>query len=161
MVSENEQYNKSIASIANKYIEKERMVLALVQQIKHGKELAEMIDGAKFLSGNSTKKDREDSINKLRQKKIRCIVSTSIFDEGIDVKPLDTVLLAGQGMSKVRAMQRIGRILRPFTDPETNKVKTTATAVDFRLHCKYLKKHAEQREAMYKTEEEFNIEHIG
>lgn len=153
-VTENAEYNEMVASIANSYIQIKRLVLVLVTQIKHGKTLSEMIPGSVFLSGASSKKIREESIKKLRASEISCIVSTTIFDEGIDVRPLDVVLLAGQGKSKVRAMQRIGRILRPFPG------KTVATAVDFRIHQKYLLKHSIAREKMYRTEEEYQIEEI-
>ena len=153
-VTENTEYNEMVASIANLYIKIKRLVLVLVQQIKHGKILSEMIPGSVFLSGASSKKLREENIKKLRVGEISCIVSTTIFDEGIDVCPLDAVLLAGQGKSKVRAMQRIGRILRPFPG------KTVATAVDFRIHQKYLLKHSIAREKMYRTEEEYQIEEI-
>jgi superfamily II DNA or RNA helicase len=153
-VSENAEYNEMVASIANSYIKAERLVLVLVQQIKHGKALSEMIPGSVFLSGVSSKKAREENIKKLRAGEISCIVSSTIFDEGIDIRPLDTVILAGQGKSKVRAMQRIGRILRPFPG------KTAATAIDFCIHQKYLLKHAIAREKMYRTEEEYQIENI-
>ncbi|MHA2279330.1 MAG: DEAD/DEAH box helicase [Promethearchaeota archaeon] len=153
-VTDNDQYNKMIASIANSYIQNGRLVLILVQQIKHGKTIASLVPESIFLSGDSSKKKREDNVTKLRNREISCIVSTNIFDEGIDVCPLDTVILAGQGKSKVRAMQRIGRIMRPF------KGKETATAIDFRIHQKYLFEHSIQREKMYRTEEEYDIEEI-
>lgn len=158
-VVENKYYNGVIANIANAFIKQNRLVLILVNHIPHGQNLAAMIPGARFLSGSSPKDRRKDSLNALRRKEISCIVSTSIFDEGIDVKPLDTVILAGQGKSKVRAMQRIGRILRPYED-EWGK-KTKATAIDFVIHQKHLEKHGQEREAMYHSEEEYVIEHLN
>ena len=118
-----------------------------------------MIPGSQFLSGKSTKKKREEALNNLRNKDISCITSTTIFDEGIDVKPLDTVILAGQGKSRTRAMQRIGRISRPYPNPENNQ-KEKAVAVDFRIHDKYLEEHSIEREKMYRTEPGYKIEHI-
>ena len=153
-VVENEYYNGVLANIANAYIEQDRLVLCLVQQITHGKILESMIRGSMFLSGKSSKKKRLESIQKLREKNIRCIVSTSIFDEGIDVKPLDTLVLAGQGKSKVRAMQRVGRTLRPFEN------KPNPTVIDPVLHQKYLKKHGIERIKMYRTEPAFCIEEL-
>jgi len=153
-VTENQDYNQMVASIANSFIENGRLVLTLVQQIKHGKTLEAMVPGSVFLSGASSKKKREKKVNELRNKEISCIISTTIFDEGIDIRPLDTLLLAGQGKSRVRAMQRIGRILRPFDG------KTVATAIDFRIHQRYLLNHSKEREKMYRTEPEFDIEEI-
>ncbi|KKM74074.1 hypothetical protein LCGC14_1404010, partial [marine sediment metagenome] len=154
-VVENEYYNGVIANIANAYIKEGRLILILVQQINHGKILEALIPGSKFLSGSSPKQKRIKTLNELRQRDISCIASTAIFDEGIDVRPLDTLILGGQGRSKVRAMQRIGRILRPCEG------KTVATAIDFCLHQKYLKDHAKARMKMYRTEPEFDIEEVN
>ncbi len=154
-VTDNDYYNNAVANIANAYIKSGRMVLVLVQQINHGKHLASMIPESIFLSGNSAKKLRESSLRKLRNKYISCIIATVIFDEGVDIKSLDTVILAGQGKSKTRAMQRIGRIIRPDAG------KTTATAIDFRIHQKFLLDHAKAREEMYRTEPEYVIEEIS
>lgn len=158
-VVENEAYNNLVASIANKFSKAGRLVLTLVQQIQHGKDLASMIDGAVFLSGDSPKAKRQEGINRLRNREISCIVSSTIFDEGIDVRPLDTLLLAGQGKSRVRAMQRVGRVMRPFTN-ESGVKKTKATVVDFWLYQKHLKDHAAARKGMYKTEPLFEIEDL-
>ncbi len=153
-VVEDPYYNGAIANIANTYIDAGRLVLVLVQQINHGKYLESLIPDGMFISGQSPKQKRLNSIERLRQGDIRCIISTTIFDEGIDVKPLDTLILAGQGKSKVRAMQRIGRVIRPF------KNKPNPSVIDFMLHQKYLDKHAEERLTMYATESEYNIDHI-
>lgn len=158
-VVENNYYNGCIANIANAYINNGRLVLVLVQQIDHGKELAHMIKGAEFLSGKSSKKKRSKGLKNLRNHYIRCIVSTTIFDEGIDVRPLDTVILAGQGKSSVRAMQRVGRICRPYTYADGHK-KTRGTVIDPVIEDRFLFDHSLEREKMYHTEPAYNIEHI-
>jgi superfamily II DNA or RNA helicase len=84
-------------------------------------------------------------------------VASTIMDEGIDVKALDTLILAGAGKSKTRALQRVGRVLRPYTSP-SGDVKTEAIVVDIQDNCKYMREHAKKREKMYRTEPAFNIE---
>lgn len=158
-VVENEKYNNMIANIANAYIQQKRLVLVLIKHINHGKILEGKINGSVFLHGSCPKSQREAGIKNLRNKYISCIIASSIFDEGIDIRALDTVLLAGQGKSKTRALQRIGRILRNFEDENGNK-KTKATAIDFCIHQKYLKNHALAREKIYLTEPEFSVEDI-
>jgi superfamily II DNA or RNA helicase len=153
-VVENEYYNNTVANISNAYINQNRLLLILVTQINHGKLLESLIPGSMFISGKSSKQNRIGALNKLRTKDIKCIISTSLFDEGIDVKPLDTLILAAQGKSKVRAMQRIGRILRPCEN------KPNPVAVDFKLYQPYLRQHADARVKMYSTEPEFIIRHI-
>ena len=88
----------------------------------------------------------------MREGKPQITISSVIFDEGIDVRPLDTLILAGGGKSSTRALQRIGRILRPCEN------KSEAIAVDFMDNCKYMQAHSSKRANIYKTEEEFNIE---
>ena len=87
----------------------------------------------------------------MRKGEPQITISSVIFDEGIDVKPLDTLILAGAGKSSTRALQRIGRILRPYKD------KKNAIAVDFMDNCKYMQAHSKKRLNIYKTEEEFEI----
>lgn len=158
-VVDDDFYNGAMANMANAFINDGRLVLVLCQQIAHGERLSSLIKGSQFLSGSSSKEKRKKGLTNLRNRYISCIVSTSIFDEGIDVRPLDTVILAGQGKSSVRAMQRIGRICRPWEGPNGKKMK--ATAIDPCIHDKYLEEHAQAREKMYRTEPAYRIEHIG
>jgi len=157
-VVQSDFYNQRVASVANRFIEQGRLVLLLVQQIAHGERLQKDIPGSIFLCGDNSKKVRLESIDKLRQREISCIISTSLFDEGIDIRPLDCVILAGQGKSRVRAMQRIGRIMRLFQ--EGNYRKTKATAVDFCIHQKYLQGHNRERVKMYRTEPSFDVKDV-
>jgi len=152
-VVEDQHYNSLIANIATEYIKMDRLILILVQQIEHGKTLEQMIDGSLFVYGNSSKKERISALNKLRNGYIKCIIATSLFDEGIDCQALNTLILTGQGKMATRAMQRVGRALRTY------KGKTSATIIDFFIHERYLEQHAKAREKMYKSEEEFVIKH--
>jgi len=85
------------------------------------------------------------------------LAHNSIFDEGINVKSLDTLILAGSGKSSTRALQRIGRILRPYEDENGNNLKQNAIVIDFYDDCKYLKNHSNKRKKIYRTENEFEI----
>lgn len=160
-VVENERYNSIICSIANKFCEdNRRLVLVLTRIISHGQYLSDNIKGSIFLSGDSPKKLREQKLEQLRRREISCIVSSAIFDEGIDVCPLNTLILAGQGISRVRAMQRVGRTMRPFTYEDDTK-KDKSIVVDFSLcNQKYLRAHAKERLKMYKEEPEYLIQEM-
>lgn len=78
----------------------------------------------------------------------------SIFDEGIDCRPLDTLILAGSGKSATRALQRVGRTLR------LHEGKNDAVIIDFEDHCPYLLKHSHKRRSLYMTEPNFVIKYI-
>lgn len=158
-VVDNDYYNGIVTNIANSLIEAGKTTLVLSQQIEHGQKLADNITGCQYLSGKSPKQKRKQGILNLRNKDIKCISSSTIFDQGIDVSCLDAVILAGQGKSKCRAMQRVGRITRPYTHADGTK-KDKAIAIDFRIYDKYLLDHSIEREKMYRTEPAYHIEHI-
>jgi len=69
-VSENEEYNQLVSNITNGYIKHGRLVLVLIQQIKHGQKLEKMIPGSVFLSGKSSRKKRQKYITKLLNQEI-------------------------------------------------------------------------------------------
>ena len=151
-IVENDIRNQKIIDFANYFNETGRKTLVLVKQVAHGKFLESMIPGSVFVHGSSPKKKREEHLEKMRNEWQGVTIATVIMDEGINCKPLDTLILAGSGKSSSRALQRIGRILRPYPG------KKDAIVVDFLDRCKYLESHSKKREKIYKSEEEFVIE---
>lgn len=149
--------NLWISQLAKSFSDDGRMVLILCVQIEHGKMLEKIIPGSSFLHGSINQKKRKSRLEDMRQQTdcSRITIATSIFDEGVDVRPLDTLILAGAGQSQTRALQRVGRVLRPFAG------KTKATIIDLYDNVKYLKDHAAKREKIYKTEEEFKISYVS
>jgi len=150
-IVENLERNKIIATIAKGFRDEGRNILILCKQINHGKLLEKMIPGSIFLYGKHSGKKRKEHLDKMRKGEARLTISTVIFDEGIDVRSLDTLILAGSGKSSTRALQRVGRVLRSFPG------KTGAIVVDFKDNCKYLLSHSRKREKIYRTEPEFDI----
>ena len=151
-IVENEMRNNSILNFANYFRSQGRKILILVKQVAHGKLLENMIPDSTFLYGGTGKKKRASHLDKMREGDPSVTIASVIFDEGVDCKPLDTLILAGGGKSPTRALQRIGRILRTYPG------KQDAIAVDFMDGCRYLQGHSRKRERIYKTEEEFIIE---
>ena len=150
-IIENSFRNQKIVDMANRWYNGGRKILILVKQIKHGKLLEDLIPEGTFIHGSTGKKKRAAHLDKMREGGPQITIASVIFDEGIDVRPLDTLILAGGGKSPTRALQRIGRILRPFEG------KKDAIAVDFMDNCKYMQGHSKKRLSIYKTEEEFDI----
>lgn len=93
-----------------------------------------------ILQGSSSKTDRENTIKKLKTGKIDSIICTTIFDEGIDIPELKSIILAGAGRSTIKQIQRIGRLLRKA------KGKQGVTVIDFDDgSTKILQKHSKER----------------
>jgi superfamily II DNA or RNA helicase len=156
-IVENTYRNTVIAQLAQNLVDQGRCVLVLVQQIAHGETLQEMIPDSVFLHGSCSKKTREKHIELMRTGHAPVTIASTIFDEGIDVKPLNALILAGGGKSPTRALQRIGRVIRQYTYPDGIK-KSDAYVYDFYDHQKYLSQHASSRRKIYKSEPEFVIE---
>jgi superfamily II DNA or RNA helicase len=150
-IVENDFRNNRIIEMVDIFKKDGRNILILVKQIAHGNLLESLIPDSIFLYGGTAKKKRLEHLQKMKRGEHQITISSVIFDEGIDVRPLDTLILAGSGKSSTRALQRIGRILRPYPG------KNDAIAVDFMDHCKYLKKHSQARLKIYETEKEFAI----
>jgi len=153
-IVENTIRNTTIAKIAQTMRDNGRIVLILCKQINHGNILEALMPGSIFIHGTHSSKIRKEHLNKMRNREASITIATSIFDEGIDVKPLDTLILAGSGKSSTRALQRVGRILRPYPG------KQDALVVDFDDKCRYLKSHSMNRRRIYKTEPEFDIKRL-
>jgi superfamily II DNA or RNA helicase len=64
---------------------------------------------------------------------------------------MDVLILACGGQSEVFVRQLIGRVLR------ITATKKHVVIIDFKDCCKYLAEHAENREAIYFSEEAFKV----
>lgn len=159
-IVENDLRNGYISKIANSMAQQEKMILILVRQINHGKLLEEMIPGSVFISGTSSKKKRRDHIEAMRNHQAPITLASTIFDQGVDVRPLEVLIQAGSGKSSVRALQRVGRVLRPYEYPDGTQ-KKEAIVVDYMDHCRYMLGHSKKRLKIYKTEPKFNIETLN
>jgi len=146
--------NNAISELAKIHELKGNTVLVLVKQIVHGKMLESMIDGSVFISGQMSAKKRKIALDEIRENKQKIVIASTVFDEGIDIKRLNCLIMASSGKSSTRALQRIGRVLRPFEG------KDCATIYDFMDTAKYLSAHARARKKIYKTEDEFEIKEL-
>ena len=156
-LKENTLRNEYITKIATKMYKQGRVPLILCKHLDHGRLLQAMIpENSKFVSGSVTGKKRKKHLDLMREGQGGITIATNIFDEGVDVKRLDCIIMAGSGKSSTRALQRIGRILRPFPDIEHN-IKKSVVAVDFMDQVKYLDEHSLKRRRIYEQEEEFVI----
>lgn len=153
-VVENAHRNQVIADYAEQFMSLGMPTLVLVTQIKHGRILKELIseqfDPIVFLSGKDLSTVRNQTIREMNEDRMG-LIATTIADEGLDIKRLAGLILAGGGKSSTRALQRIGRVLRTYTG------KTHALVVDFYDEAKYLRDHAEKRMEIYRTEPRFTI----
>lgn len=155
-IVENEQRNGMIVKGTTRLVEQGFVPLVLFHTIKHGDVLFEELKKnvpVALLSGKDNSKVREKIKGDLEDGKLKCIIASKIFDIGIDLPILSGLVIAGAGKSSVRALQRIGRVIRPY------KGKDMAAVIDFADRAPYLNNHAVIRRKIY--ESEFNVQWPG
>ena len=109
--------NRLIAEIAQGTSEKWGVpTLILVAWIDHGRNikraLREIGVRAEFISGHASTEQRLAVIDALRDGRTTCVISTTIFDEGVNVPEIGALILAGGGKAAHKVIPRIGRGLR-------------------------------------------------
>ena len=132
--------------------------LILVSKIGHGELLVKLLQKAgftvPFLSGTSTKAERGKAIKDLKSGKLAGVIASTIWDEGIDISNIGTVILAGGGKSEIKNLQRLGRGLRRAAG------KPNLRLVDFLDSSPAtLKKHSAIREKLWQ-DQGFTLNHV-
>lgn len=138
-------------------VEKGYKTLVLFSSIKHGQILHDMISPhvrCAILDGSDDAKTRDSVKEDLETGKIDCILASKIFDIGIDLPILSGLVIACGGKSTVRALQRIGRVIRRYPNKEY------AAVVDFADDAVFLKNHSEIRYKIYSSESGFDVKWV-
>jgi superfamily II DNA or RNA helicase len=108
-VRENSDRNSRIVELARSG----SGVLVLVGSIEHGEKLQAQIPGSQLVHSKIAAGKRKGLIQAAREGALRCMIATSLADEGLDVPRLETVVLAAGGRSAGKLEQRTGRVMRP------------------------------------------------
>ena len=116
-IVEHEHRNRLIADIAAVTSEGWGVpTLILVQWIEHGKAirraLRQLDIKADFISGRAPTEQRQAALRALGDGSAKCLISSVIFDEGVDAPEIGALILAGGSKARHRVIQRIGRGLR-------------------------------------------------
>jgi superfamily II DNA or RNA helicase len=152
-ITNNDVRNTMIVESARNLINMGRRVLILVRYISQGNIIEKMLSDIPlyFVNGEVDSDTRKEVKESFECGDLKCLIASSVFDIGIDIPSLDGLVLAGGGKSSVRALQRVGRVIRNFKD------KNDAIVVDFIDNAKYLIKHSAIRISVYETEPLFKL----
>lgn len=105
--------------------------MVFVNDLEHGRILTRMATAAglrcRFVEGASSLDERKQIIADLAQGKLDAAVATGVFNEGVDIPCLRTVVIASGGKAYIAAVQRVGRATRL----DAASGKTTADVWDF------------------------------
>lgn len=147
--------NQLILNKTKMLVEKGYQTLVLFKQISHGRILHDLLCEndikCELLMGNDSLKKREEVKERLTNREINVILASSIFDIGVDLPSLSGLILAGSGKSSIRALQRIGRVIRSYEG------KKNAAIIDFIDNVRFLKNHSKIRYGIYKSESGFKV----
>lgn len=150
-VVNNKRRNRLIIREAQSHLDQGRTVLIMIKELEHGKNLVEIfkalgIRGVQFVRGATDVQLRERIKRLFNNKKIKVVISSSVWREGIDIPTLDVIINASGGKSEIPTLQAIGRGLRKA------KGKTKVIIVDFLDPYRYLAEHSIQRVQIYNRE---------
>jgi len=148
LITESDKRNGLIRKLA---LRSDKPCVIFVSKVAHGKrivdDLAHCGISAAYVHGKKHDAARKEILDRVRDGAIDVVVATSVWDEGVDMPGLRTVIMAGGGKSPIKAVQRVGRALR------VSDGKRTASIYDIMDHgCATLTKHAGERiKALEKT----------
>ena len=121
--------------------------LIYVNHIEHGERLLDVANriGLKtyFVQGIMGAEERETLRTALHNKEILTIVATIAWAEGVNIKSLDCIMVAGGGKSELSLLQKVGRGFRRDTN------KDEIVICDFLDNGRYLSDHCVERLSVY------------
>lgn len=152
MIRRNEGYLSIVVKDIVEQHNKGNSVLVLVDRIYQGSRLSQELGGLDiktvFLSGKDKSSYRNKVVEKFKSGRLPVLIGGRNFNEGIDIKIIQCLILASGGKSPVRQLQRVGRALRKKPD-DINEV----SIIDYyHLGNDYLDEHSKERAELYESE---------
>jgi len=144
----NKSRNEQIVTESEQLYTEGKSHIIFVKEIEHGNILLDLLEKknvkCEFVWGEIKGTDRDIIKDKLRSKELLCVIASTVFVTGIDIKSLNAIILGGGGKSETALLQGIGRVLRTDVDKEEGLV------IDFIDRGKfYLADHFCQRLSKY------------
>ncbi len=147
-----EERNRFIVELAKR---SEKPVLIITPFVKHAEKLYQLAKAAglkaALVTGVVKAEKRKEIYDALKRGEIEVLIATTLADEGLDLPPLRTLIIALGGKSKTRTLQRIGRLVRPYEG------KRIAVAYELKEDYPYIADHLEMRLKLYKTEPHWRV----
>jgi len=142
--------NQRIVEMCTTVPEKQKLIL--VWEMEHGRRLFQRLRRqgieAEFIHGSETMEKRDNVKEDFKKGKLKTLIASTIFDEGIDIPNIEILVLAAGWKTPMRFLQRVGRAMR------AKKVGANAVIiVDFLdMSNYYLLEHSKNRYDTAKAE---------
>jgi len=119
--------------------------LILVDRIKSGELLADLIPGSVFIQGKTKMEDRQEEYDEVATEQFKVLIATyGVAAVGINLPRIFNLVLMEPGKSFVRVIQSIGRGIRKAKDKDHVQIWDITSA------CKFSKRHLTTRKKFYK-----------
>lgn len=162
-IIENDLRNELIAESAKLLVDKNMTCLIAVKEVKHGLRILEELKKVlphnliKFIQGSGTSgKEKMQVLDDLNRRKLKIVIATTVFGEGVNVPTLSALILAKASKSALDTLQLCGRVLRP-----SGKKKKVIIIDLADQTTPYLRGHTFKRHKILKAESEFIVKDIS
>lgn len=146
-IVENRVRNTAIIEQAQELVNSGRSCLIFITQLEHGNRLVDIAEllglDVEFVQGKTESETREALRKAVHKGEKKCVISSVVWREGVNIPSLGSVILAGGGKTPIGTIQAIGRALRKWEG------KDGAIIVDFLDRYRYLAEHTVERITMY------------
>jgi superfamily II DNA or RNA helicase len=154
----NDRRNMMIAIIALKQLKRGKRSLILIEKIEHGDQIrAYLQDKAKidYMHGEHSSELRGEALESLQSGELDILISSRIFNEGIDIPHLESVIVAGGWKAATLLYQRYGRGITKTEEKEETEI------FDFIDNCsEILYNHSMERLKLALKEKAFEVKQI-
>ena len=153
-IVDNELRNNEIFRIVEEHRAKGMQIMILCKLIRHCEYIKSQIEGAQLIYGKTEDDLRVDILEDFKACKFQVLVGNiKIFNKGINIKTLNTLINASGNAGEVVTVQMIGRELRKSAG------KDKAYYIDFIDRGEYLHQHSMARIQALKNED-YNVKII-
>ncbi len=151
LIEENSERNAMIIELAIKAAKEGKRCLVICDTIRHAKVIAEVIRGesvrSRLLTGKHASGARSDAKKDMKSGALEIMISTPIWDMGVDIPALDVLIIAAGGKSASRFIQRCGRAIRSRPGKAFGEIHDF-----FDTGCHYVVRHSVSRMEACKRE---------
>ena len=119
--------------------------LILVDRLKAGEKLKELIPNSVFIKGETKLQERKEQYDEISSSDNKIIIATyGVASIGINIPRIFNLVLIEAGKSFIRVIQSIGRGIRKAKDKDFVQIW------DITSTCKFAKRHLTRRKKFYK-----------
>jgi len=147
-ITKNRHRNRLIIQEALNKMKENKTTLIIVKEIEHGnniQQLAKKLYNIEipFVQGKTETETREKIRKTFIEKKIKCVIATAVWKEGVNIPTLDCIINACGGKSELSTLQTVGRGLRKTDEKEIVEI------IDLLDPYRYLAEHSIMRIQLY------------